>query len=140
MTHTTDFTLLPDHDIRNVHGAPGWFELTTADPESACRYLGEVYGWTFEQIDVAGAPYRVARVQGHEIGGVRAPMPGDADVPRWDTYVTVDDVHTFAADAAGAGGQIVVAPMQLGEVGRLSVAVHPAAGTMHAFQYARQFT
>jgi predicted enzyme related to lactoylglutathione lyase len=93
-----------------VHGAPGWFELVTPDPDKAAEYLGEVFGWGFHTIQVAGSDYRVILVNGHEVGGIRQPQPGEPADPRWDTYVTVADVDQLAARAAGAGAQVVVPP------------------------------
>jgi predicted enzyme related to lactoylglutathione lyase len=102
---TTAFQLDPARDIRNVHGAPGWFELVTPDPGKAAEYLGQLFGWGFRAIQVAGADYQVILVRGHEVGGVRRPMPGEPTDPRWDTYVTVADVDQLADQAAAAGAE-----------------------------------
>lgn len=139
-TIETSFELKPEHDIRNLEGAPGWHELTTPDPQAAAEYLGDLYGWTFQLIDIGGAEYRVIQLDGHEIGGIKAPMPGETDAPRWDTYVTVDDVDATAAKAERLGGTVLVPPMQLGDAGRLTVVVHPAAGKLSAFEYPHPFT
>ncbi len=139
-TTATTFEFKPEHDIRNQHGAPGWHELTTPDPGAAAEYLGKLYGWTYQTIDIGGAEYRVIQLDGHEVGGIKAPMPGEADVPRWETYVTVDDVDTIASEAEQLGGEIVVAPMSLGEAGRLTVVVHPTAGKLSAFEYPQPFS
>ena len=137
---TRSFELKPEHDIRNVHGAPGWHELTTPDPDGAAAYLAGLYGWEFRTMDIGGSDYRVIVVEGHEVGGVRAPMPGDDDVPRWDTYVTVEDVDALAGRAADLGGEVVVPPMRVGEAGRLTVLNHPTAGKLSAFEYRRPFS
>jgi hypothetical protein len=86
---TGTFQLDPTRDIRNVHGAPGWFELVTPEPDKAGEYLGELFGWEFRTTQVAGADYRIILVGGHEVGGIRQPQPGEPSDPRWDTYVTV---------------------------------------------------
>jgi predicted enzyme related to lactoylglutathione lyase len=136
---TTDFQLDPAHDIRNVHGAPGWFELVTPDPDGASAYLGQVFGWEFRTIQIAGADYRVILVRGHEAGGIRQPMPGEPADPRWDTYVTVADVDELASRAAAAGAQVQVPPMPLGDAGRITAVAHPQAGRTLAFEYSRPF-
>lgn len=137
---STTFELSPQHDIRNLHGAPGWFELATKEPTTAVAYLRELYGWEFQEIDLGGIPYFVILLKGHEIGGIRAAGPGDPDEPRWSTYVTVEDADSFASRAAGLGATIVVSPMQLGEAGRMTAVRHPAAGMLLAFQYPRPFS
>jgi predicted enzyme related to lactoylglutathione lyase len=68
---TTSFELDPAHDIRNVHGAPGWTELSTPDPEAAKSFLASALGWTFESMPMPGGDYAVASVDGHGVGGVR---------------------------------------------------------------------
>jgi predicted enzyme related to lactoylglutathione lyase len=139
-TLATTFELVPEHDIRNLHGAPSWFELTTSQPAEAEAFLGETFGWTFRSMQLGGGDYRVIQVAGHDVGGIKQPMPGDSNVPRWDTYMTVSNVDDVAAKAAAAGGQVVVPPMQLGDVGRLTAVAHPLAGQILAFEYAQPFS
>ncbi|MGH2697656.1 MAG: VOC family protein [Actinomycetota bacterium] len=133
------FELDPARDIRNLHGAPGWFELVTGDPAEAARFLTGAFGWEFRTIDVAGSEYFVTLVRGHEVGGLRVPMTGEPDGPRWQTYVTVDDVEAFARHAQSTGGEVAVPPMELGEVGKMTAIAHPKAGQLLAFEYARPF-
>jgi uncharacterized protein len=132
------FVLEPDKDIRNVHGAPSWFELATPEPERAAEFLAAALGWTFEEMAIAGEPYRVIRVAGHEAGGIRGLRPGETG-PAWTTYVTVADVDAVVADAAEAGGEVVMPATDVPGVGRLAVVSHPHAGLLHAVQYVRPF-
>ncbi|MFD4422666.1 VOC family protein [Agromyces sp. NPDC058484] len=134
------FVLLPEHDIRNQHGAPGWHELTTDDPEAAAEFLRSTFGWDVVAAEIAGSPYWLILVSGHQVGGIRAPQPGDTAVPRWDTYITVEDVDTVASVANRAGAVPVVPPVDLGDEGRVTVFHHAAAGTVAAFQYPRPFS
>ncbi len=136
---TEEFELVPEHDIRNLHGAPGWHELTTNDPDAAAKFLEALYGWEVVDLDLGGVPYRAIAVNGHQVGGIREPMPGDDNVPRWDTYVTVADVDAIAEKAKDLGADVIVPPMQLGDAGRLTVMSHPVAGHLSAFQYAYPF-
>jgi predicted enzyme related to lactoylglutathione lyase len=139
-TLASTFEFSQKHDIRNQHGAPGWFELATADPKRAKEFLGPLFGWTFEDIEIGGGPYTVIRLEGHEIGGIRGKMLGEDGAPAWTTYVTVDNVDRFAAGARDQGASIAVPPMDLGNAGRMAVIGHPVAGILAAFQYARPFS
>jgi predicted enzyme related to lactoylglutathione lyase len=78
-------------------------------------------------------------VGGHEVGGIREPLPGEPTDPRWDTYVTVADVDELAERATAAGAQVVVPPMPLGDEGRMTAVVHPHGGRIAAFEYRRPF-
>jgi predicted enzyme related to lactoylglutathione lyase len=135
------FELLPEHDIRNVHGAPGWFELITPDPESAAAVLTRLLGWDLQPLDSSetGMTYFVARLGGYDVGGVRRPMPGEPDGPRWVTYVTVRDVDEIALHADEAGAEVVVPPTQLGQAGRMTVLGSKATARLYAFEYSRRF-
>jgi hypothetical protein len=56
---SSSFEFSQKHDIRNLHGAPGWFELATEDPKTAAAYLRELNGWEFQEISIGGSPYLV---------------------------------------------------------------------------------
>jgi uncharacterized protein len=136
---TEGFELDAERDIRNVHGAPGWMELTTPDPAAAREFVEAVFGWGSQSMPIAGAEYTVVDGRGHGVGGIRAPMPGEAPGPAWSTYVTVEDADETARRAEGAGGSILVPPTDLPGVGRMVGFEHPAAGRMLAFEYLRSF-
>lgn len=138
-TFTADFELDPARDIRNVEGAPSWFELSTGAPEEAARFLSAVFGWEYAQVELGGADYQVIKVKGHEVGGIRAPMHGADTAPTWVTYVTVADAEAIASKATSAGGEVAVPPTDLPGVGRMVVVRHPDAGQVLGFEYARPF-
>lgn len=134
------FVLEPERDIRNVPGAPGFFELRTPRPEQAAQFLGALFGWQFAAIQIAGAPYLEITLLGHGIGGVRQPAPGEPASPHTVTYVTIEDATATAARAIAVGGAVVAPPMPLGEEGRLTVVSHPDTGQIFAFEYNRPFS
>jgi uncharacterized protein len=136
---TSSFELDPAHDIRNVHGAPGWTELSTPDPEAAQSFLAAVFGWTFRAMPMENGDYAVGAVQDHGVGGVRAPQPGEDAVPLWRTYVAVEDAEALARRVEEAGGTLTMEPMDIPEVGRMVAFEHPAAGPMLALEYLRPF-
>jgi uncharacterized protein len=137
---TSSFELDPAHDIRNVHGAPGWTELSTPDPEAAQSFLAAVFGWTFENMPMEGGDYAVASVHDHGVGGVRAPRPGeDAGAPHWHTYVAVEDADELARRVEAAGGSLLMDPLDMPGVGRMVAFQHPAAGQLLALEYLQPF-
>lgn len=133
------FALKTEHDIRNVHGAPGWHELSTPNPAGAAAFLKSVFGWTFETIPMGGGEYTVIRVNGHEVGGIRHPAPGQAATPQWGTYITVEDVAKTAEKAKKAGGSVVIPPTELPGAGKLAGIAHPDGGMVLVFEYNRPF-
>ena len=137
---TSSFELDPKHDIRNLHGAPGWTELSTPDPEAAQSFLSAVFGWTFENMPMDGGGYAVAAVHDHGVGGVRAPQQGEDGAPRWSTYVAVEDAGELARRVEAAGGTLLGEPLDMPGVGRLAALEHPAAGTLLALEYLQPFS
>ena len=137
---TDAFELDAERDIRNVHGAPGWFELLTPDPPAATAFAAAVFGWGSQSMPIAGADYTVVNVRGHSVGGIRAPMPGEAPEPAWSTCVTVEDADETARRVEEAGGTVLIPPTELPDVGRMIGFEHPAAGRMFAFEYLRPFS
>jgi predicted enzyme related to lactoylglutathione lyase len=137
---SSGFELDAAHDIRNVHGAPGWTELSTPDPEGAQEFLAAVFGWTFETMAMDGADYSVASVQGHGVGGVRAPQPHEDGTPAWHTYVAVADAGGLARSVEAAGGSLLMEPFDLPGVGRMVAFSHPSAGVMLALEYLQPFS
>ena len=138
---SSTFELDAAHDIRNVHGAPGWTELSTPDPEAAQEFLSAVLGWTFANMPMEGGDYAVAAIQNHGVGGVRAPQPGeDATTPVWHTYIAVEDADELVRRVESAGGAVLGEPIDMPEVGRLVVFEHPAAGRLLALEYLQPFS
>ena len=79
-------------------GAFSWTELTCPDPKRAAEFYGQLFGWTFDPMQMAeGATYHVIKVGDAAIGGIMAPPPGAAGMPTaWGAYVTVADVDATA--------------------------------------------
>jgi predicted enzyme related to lactoylglutathione lyase len=121
---TTTFELDPANGkSATSRGRPGRTELSTPNPEAAAP----------------GGDYAVASVDGHGVGGVRAPQPGEDTTPRWRTYVAVEDAGELARRVEAAGGTLTT-EMDMPEVGRLVAFEHPAAGEILALEYLRPFS
>jgi predicted enzyme related to lactoylglutathione lyase len=110
--------------------APGtlaWFEVATSDPDSAAKFYGSLFDWTFEDSGVTtggGTEYRNIRASGAD-----GPMGGlfgtGGQVPNHAVfYILVADVEATCADAEQLGGSVV------------SKHLDPAPGTP-AFAYLR---
>ena len=93
--------------------APGtlaWFEVATTDPDSAEKFYGSLFDWTFEADGPAtsgGMDYRNITASGTDepIGGIfgtGGQMPDHAVF-----YIRVADVEATCADAGHLGGSVV---------------------------------
>ena len=71
-------------DVFKTPGAISWSELMTADPAAAAAFYGELFGWTFDQMDMGSGPYRVIKVGADDaIGGIMAAPPGQSSIVSW---------------------------------------------------------
>lgn len=102
-----------------------WNDLVTEDLDSARRFYGELFGWTFERSEGRShRPYVLARSGKFYVAGiVQAPPHSDGSSwSRWLPYVSVDDVDTSVAKAIVAGAEVAVPAQNVG-IGRVAVIV-----------------
>ena len=57
--------------------------------------------------------------------------------PVWNTYVSVRDADATAATVEGAGGQVVLAPFDIGAAGRMAVFADPTGASEGFFVVGR---
>jgi predicted enzyme related to lactoylglutathione lyase len=104
-----------------------WYDLITDDAEVARRFYGGLFGWTFETTEGPfGETYLLVRDDGVYIGGIvtRADPSDGTEFSRWLPYVSVADVDASADRARAAGGEVVVAPLDV-RLGRVAAIVDP---------------
>lgn len=108
-TDTTDTTDTDTSDSP-IPGAPvGWFEIGTDDPESARRFYGGAFGWTFAQEQSYSV---ITTGQGHLLqGGIQdttAPLPDGQPSSYAVPCVQVGDVAATCAKVEDLGGKVLV--------------------------------
>jgi len=103
-------------------GTPSWVDLATSDIDATIAFYGELFGWT---VSDPGPPelggYRNFLDGGRIVAGV-SPM---GEVPAWTTYFSVTSAQDTAETIATNGGRILVAPMDVGNLGRMSICADP---------------
>jgi predicted enzyme related to lactoylglutathione lyase len=114
-------------------GVPCWVDTAQPDPEAACRFYGELFGWTFADAVPAAAPgsYLIASLDGQDVAAV---APGAGAPVTWKTYVAVDDADAAAATIAAAGGTVVSEPADAGDGGRAAECSDPAGAAFRLWQ------
>ena len=115
----------------SVEGAMGWSELATRDTEKAAAFYTELFNWGAKVDDKGPMPYTEFQVGGQSIGGMMemTPQHGDAP-PHWLPYVLVDDCNASAAKVTELGGNILVPPTDVPNVGRFAVFTDPAGAAL----------
>ncbi|HEX8791913.1 MAG TPA: VOC family protein [Polyangiaceae bacterium] len=111
-------------DPPDVEAAPTgsffWNELHTTDPAAALAFYEKTVGFTHETMKSPAGDYHVISRGGIGRGGVTGHLPPGV-APHWLPYVHVADVDASAARAQRLGGQIVLPPMDIPDIGRSTV-------------------
>jgi predicted enzyme related to lactoylglutathione lyase len=103
-------------------GTPCWVDLGTGDIGSAISFYSSQFGWDIEQggADVGG--YSLAKLGGRNVAGI-GPNMSDQNAPSaWSTYFAAADADAAAERITSAGGQLVMGPMDVMDLGRMVVA------------------
>ena len=120
------------------HGVFSLNELITTDLASAKAVYGELFGWAFtETRTIYGNTYLSAHKDGTMVAGMMLKdgnVPGDV-IPCWDPYVTVDDVEASAKRVEKLGGEVVLPPTDIPNVGRFCVIKDPQGVSLNLITY-----
>jgi uncharacterized protein len=111
------------------HGEFSWHELSTTDYKSAFAFYQALLGWEkTSEFDMGpGGIYFMFGHKGRAYGGM-FDRSGDADPPRWLSYVGVANVNPAADAVKQQGGTIVSGPMEVPNGDWIAVARDPQGG------------
>jgi predicted enzyme related to lactoylglutathione lyase len=99
----------------NDVGCLTWNELGTSDPETAAKFYGDLFGWTYNEQDMGGDELYRTIMNGERMnGGIRRQGPMEQGVPpNWLPYFTVEDADRSAEVVSAHGGRVIAPPMTL---------------------------
>jgi predicted enzyme related to lactoylglutathione lyase len=110
-------------------GAPAWVDLASPDLDLARGFYTALFGWTADESD----GYVTFQLNGLPVAGA-GPLYGEGQPTAWSTYLATDDADAVAARVAAAGGQVLVAPFDVGDQGRMAAFVDPAGAPFSVWQ------
>ncbi|WP_416965357.1 VOC family protein [Streptomyces sp. Agncl-13] len=114
-------------------GVPCWVDAQLPDLAAGRRFYGELFGWTFEEA-YGGSVW--ARKDGEAVAGLA--HKADGRMPTvWTVYFATPDVVRLSGRIRDAGGQVVMAPVSLGELGTAVLAADPEGAVFGLWQAAR---
>ncbi len=120
--------------MTSVPGQPIWVELFTTDPERAAAFYGDLFGWTIHDPGPEYGGYRLFQREGEPVAGLMRNDGSDDAPDSWTVYLESDDVGDTAAMAVAHGGQVLVEPMPIGDLGAMTVLADPAGAVVGAWQ------
>ncbi|MFG2784326.1 VOC family protein [Streptomyces prunicolor] len=114
-------------------GVPCWVDAQLPDLAAGRRFYGELFGWTFEEA-YGGSVW--ARKDGEAVAGLA--HKADGRMPTvWTVYFATPDVVRLSGRVREAGGQVVMAPVALGELGTAALAADTEGAVFGLWQAAR---
>jgi uncharacterized protein len=120
-----------------AQGTPNWVDLQTTDPSAAKHFYASLLGWSFDDSPMPqGGVYSMAMVNGETVAAI-APMPPGAPEgrpPLWNIYIAVDDADGVVGKVGSAGGQVLMAPVDIGEAGRMAFVADPTGPAVGLWQ------
>jgi uncharacterized protein len=119
-------------------GTPCWVDLGVDDIPRAIGFYSGVFGWEAVQGGPEVGGYSLAYVDGRAVAGI-GPKMGPADAPTaWTVYLATDDADATAAKIKGAGGQLLMDPMDVMDAGRMAIGLDTTGASFGIWQ-ARAF-
>jgi predicted enzyme related to lactoylglutathione lyase len=105
-------------------GTPCWVDYGAADVEAAKAFYTSVLGWSYTGGEPEYGGYLTCERKDSAAAGM-GPQADPDDPPRWTTYFATTDAEAVAARISRAGGSVIVAPMDVGPMGRMVIAADP---------------
>ncbi|MFE2263517.1 VOC family protein [Streptomyces griseosporeus] len=112
-------------------GVPCWVDAQLPDVEAGKRFYGELFGWTYE--DAYGSTVW-ARLDGEPVAALA--HKADGRLPTvWTVYFSTPDAEATSRRILAAGGQIVTAPLPVGDgLGGSALATDPEGAVFGLWQ------
>lgn len=115
-------------------GTPCWVDLGVSDIPKAMAYYGGLFGWDIQEGPPESGGYAMCEIGGLPVAGI-GPKMGPPDMPTvWTTYLASADADATAARIKAAGGQVLMDPFDVMDVGRMFVAVDPGGAAFGVWQ------
>ncbi|WP_328875769.1 VOC family protein [Streptomyces sp. NBC_00287] len=123
-------------ELVDAPGSLSWTELYTTDAEGAKKFYGDVFGWSYSDMELPGgggaytlitpAGLPEERMQGGIMPLSKEDLALTGGKPYWHPVFDVEDCDAAVAKVTENGGSVQMGPMDAEDVGRLAVCVDPA--------------
>jgi uncharacterized protein len=120
-----------------AQGTPCWIDLMAKDQQAAMDFYKDLFGWSGEVGPAEFGGYSVMELRGRPVAGIGPAMApeGTPEPPHvWTTYLASSDADDSARRISAAGGTMMVPVMDVGSLGRMSVAADPTGAVFGFWQ------
>ena len=124
---------MPQRDSAPI-GAPCWIDLFTTDPDKSRAFYGELFGWESESAGPEYGGYINFTKDGVPVAGAMQNDGANGTPDLWSIYLASEDAQATADAAVKHGGQVMVAPMAVGELGTMAVVIDAGGAAIGIWQ------
>ncbi len=119
-------------------GTPSWVDLASPDLDASASFYGQLFGWEARETGPAEETggYRMFYKDDLSVAGL-GPIMNEGQPPAWTTYVTVADADETTTKVTDAGGQPLMTPLDVMDVGRMGLYMDPAGAVIAVWQPGR---
>jgi predicted enzyme related to lactoylglutathione lyase len=114
-------------------GTPSWVDLATPDMNMSQAFYSAIFGWEVKDLGPETGGYAMFTKTGKQVAGV-GPVMAEGQPSAWTTYVSVDDSDSTLEAVKRAGGTAIVEPMDILDVGRMTVFADPEGAVIATWQ------
>ena len=114
-------------------GTPCWVDIGVPDIGRAASFYGSLFGWDIQDTGPEGGGYQMCGLGGRPVAGIGGQAAPDSGV-YWTTYLASDDADVTAAKIKAAGGQVIMEPFEVLDVGRMFIAADPGGAPFGVWQ------
>ncbi|MFH9084439.1 VOC family protein [Streptomyces sp. NPDC017673] len=111
-------------------GVPCWVDAQLPDVEAGKRFYGDLFGWTFEESYGSSV---WALLDGDPVASL-APKTDGRMPTVWTVSFATSDAGALGRRITAAGGQVVMAPFPVGELGVAALAADPEGAVFGLWQ------
>ena len=102
-------------------GAPCWVDLMTSDTERSRAFYCQLLGWAAEEPAEEFGGYFSFTKDGVRVAGCMPSQPGAGMPDVWSVYLASDDAAKTVEVATANGGQVLVHPMAVADLGSMAL-------------------
>jgi predicted enzyme related to lactoylglutathione lyase len=115
-------------------GTPSWVDLGSPDVEASEAFYEALFGWEAQTSpDPAAGGYTQFLLRGRTVAGL-GPLFVPDQPPAWTTYVTVASADETVEKAGAAGAEIVMAPFDVLDAGRMAIFRGPSGAALSVWE------
>jgi uncharacterized protein len=121
-------------DTAWADGTPCWVDLGVDDIGQASAFYAGLFGWDVQAGPPEAGGYALCMKNGRAVAGIGPRQGPPGTPPAWTTYLASSDADDSAAKVKAAGGQVLMGPMDVMNVGRMAIAMDPAGAAFGIWQ------